>query len=79
MNNEILFIALTVLMFLLGILFSSNNKYKNKIIELENEIEGRKVFLDKVFHLIELNESVDIKIYFNQALDELKKEKEINF
>jgi hypothetical protein len=78
MNNEILLIIITGLVFFLGYLLSSNNKYKIKVIKLKEELEGRKVFLDRVFHLIELNESVNIKIYFDQALAELKSEKENN-
>jgi hypothetical protein len=76
MNNEILLLVITTLVFFVGHLMSTNQKQKTKILKYKVEIESRKVFLDRVFHLIELNESVNIKLYFDQALKELKIEQE---
>jgi hypothetical protein len=76
MNNEILLLVITTLVFFVGYLMSTNQKQKTKILKYKIEIESRKVFLDRVFHLIELNESVNVKLYFDQALKELKIEQE---
>jgi hypothetical protein len=61
-------------MFVIGYLLSTNTRQKNKLYKLNYELINRQKFLDKVFYLIELNESVDVKLYFKQALKELAEE-----
>jgi hypothetical protein len=74
--NEILFIVLSICTFVIGYLLSTNTRQKNKLYKLNYELINRQKFLDKVFYLIELNESVDVKLYFKQALKELAEEED---
>jgi hypothetical protein len=64
--------------FVVGYLLSTLMNYRLQIRKLKNEIENRKLFLDRVFYLIQLNESIDMKLYFDQALQELKEENKGN-
>jgi cell division protein FtsN len=70
--DSILYIIISVLAFVIGFLMSKTLEQKTKIKKLKNEQETRKLFLNKVFSLIELNESVNVKTYFDQAFEELK-------
>ncbi len=75
MNNESTLIIISVFTFVVGYLLSALMQYRLQIKRLKKEIENRKIFLDRVFHLIQLNESIDMKAYFDLALEELKEER----
>lgn len=67
-----LLVIITMLAFIIGYLWSENKRQSTTIDRAQLEAELRKKFLDKVFYLIELNESVNIKQYFEQAFEDLK-------
>jgi hypothetical protein len=77
MDNTFL-ISLSLFTFIVGYLLSTLMHYRYLIKRLKSEIENRKLFLDRVFYLIQLNESIDMKLYFDQALQELKEENKSN-
>lgn len=70
--DSILYIVISGLTFVIGYLMSRVFELGRKIRKLKNEQETRKLFLNKVFSLIELNESINVKSYFDQAFEELK-------
>ena len=75
MNNESTLIIISVFTFVVGYLLSALMQYRLQMKKLKKEIEDRKIFLDRVFHLVQLNESIDMKAYFDLALEELKEER----
>lgn len=78
MDNNITLLIVSMFTFVVGYLLSTLMNYRLQIRKLKNEIENRKLFLDRVFYLIQLNESIDMKLYFDQALQELKEENKGN-
>jgi len=78
MDNNITLLVVSMFTFVVGYLLSTLMNYRLQIRKLKNEIENRKLFLDRVFYLIQLNESIDMKLYFDQALQELKEENKGN-
>lgn len=74
--ETILYSIISLLTFLVGFLLAELRRQRVVIIKAKKDAKIRKEFLDKVFYMIELNESINIKQYFDQVFEEMKIEKD---